>query len=145
MPHVVPDEANLGTNPRGTTHVQSVDAEPVPWPSQASGSSISCLDPGALALQFGFDEPQIPHQSGFSERDNIFHNQAGELELLDPYQLSSNSPFAQRDFTPMSRPPHRDSGYETMDSSSEDLSMNYSTKLDSAVIDDSLETSSGEQ
>ncbi|KAJ5331738.1 hypothetical protein N7476_001521 [Penicillium atrosanguineum] len=145
MPQIVPDEANFDTNVRGRTHDQSLDAERVPWASRASGSPFSCLDPEALSLQYEFGQHQTPHHHGFSERGNIFHNPAGEFELLDPYQISSNGPFAQQEFPTFPKPPHRDSGYETMDSSSEDLSMNLSTKTDSVGMDDSLEMSSGEQ
>ncbi|KAJ6120960.1 CP2 transcription factor [Penicillium sp. IBT 18751x] len=126
MPQIVPEVVNRGTLGRGKSHDPGLVAERVAWPPQASGSSFACLDPGALSLQFGFDEPQMAPPSDFSEKDKIFHHQTGEFELVDPYQISNSSPFAQPD-------------------SSEDLSMSLSTKVDCAVIDDSLERSSGEQ
>ncbi|KAJ5676729.1 uncharacterized protein N7477_002362 [Penicillium maclennaniae] len=105
MPQIVPDVINRGTLGRGKSHHPSLVAERVAWPTQASGSSFACLDPGALALQFGFDEPQIAPHSDFSEKGKIFHNQTGEFELLDPYQISNSSSFAQPEFDASFKPP----------------------------------------
>lgn len=145
MPQITSEEPSLGTNIRGKSHDPSSDANCAPWALRAPESSFSCLDPEALSIAYGFEQQQIPNHDGFTEGDAVFHNRTGEFKPPNSYEIPSNGTFGQPMFDPFPKPPHRDSGYDTMDDSSEDISINFSTKNDSTGMNDAVDMSSNAQ
>jgi len=127
MYRTVADEVDLSAHLKMKSHDQSLNTEFISWVLRDSDPSFSCLNPNALSLTSGLEQ-QISNQPGPREVGY------GDFEPLDPYpcQIPSNGPYPQQAAYAPSRPSNRDSGYETADDSSKDLSINnFSTQAGS--------------
>lgn len=136
MPRMVVNEVGLEANPGTKSHDHNLDLDCISWVLRDSGPSFSCLNPKSLSLVPDLNQHQTSNDVGSTGVGAVLHNRAGDLEPhykpQDPYQVPSNGLSSQKSVDTSPKAFHRDSGYETMDRSSEELSINnFSTHANS--------------
>ncbi|KAJ5204817.1 CP2 transcription factor [Penicillium cinerascens] len=157
MPRTVADEVGRDANPGTKSHDHNVNLDCISWVLRDSDPSFSCLNPQSLSLVPDLNQHQTANDVGSTGVGAILHDRARDFEPhykpQDPYQAPSNGLYSQQPVNASPKAFHRDSGYETMDRSSEELSINnFSTHADSnysmassTYMNDSIEILPGEK
>ena len=136
MPRAVADEIGLDANPGTKSHDHNLNVDCVSWVLRDSDPSFSCLNPKSLSLAPDINQYQTSNDVDSTGVGAVLHNRAGDFEPYykpqNPYQIPSNGSSSQQAVNASPKAFHRDSGYETMDRSSEEVSINnFSTHADS--------------
>lgn len=157
LPRTVADEGGLDANPGTKSHDRNFNGDCISWVLRDPDPSFSCLNPKSLSLASDINQHQTSNDVGSTRVGVVFHNRAGDFEPhykpQYPYQVPSNGSSSQQAINASPKAFHRDSGYETMDRSSEEVSMNnFSAHADSNYnmasstdMNESMDISPGEK